>query len=281
MSSQTRYSGRIAALATLHGKEAAISPVFGDELGIQVQLARVDTDEFGTFSGEIPRGLSQLDTAIAKANEAIKQTGQTLAIASEGTVGPDPLVPIISSDLETLVFVDTELGLVIHESYRSNNIKLVRQEFQPGDNLEEFLARADFPNHGLIVKSKPSNDFQAVKGLTDELSLREAINQLSHNGDSVIVESDLRANYCPSRMLNIAECAKLLAKRIASDCPSCQAPGWGRIEPLFGLECGDCGDWVATAVSADRMGCVSCSYVEEKFRPSRSAEPRFCPSCNP
>ena len=117
--------------------------------------------------------------------------------------------------------------------------------------------------------------------IRDRESLQQAIGEIAESSGSVIVESDLRANYSPSRMKNIAECARLLVRRIASPCPECQAPGWGSIQPIFGLPCGDCGELVESAVMADQAGCVSCDHKLAVPRENDMAEARFCTSCNP
>ena len=275
------YVAKIAVLPTLHGKESVIAPVFQNLLSISVQVATIDTDQFGTFAGEVPRTLSQLETAVAKAQAAIASTGIPLAIASEGTIAPNPLIPIAISDLETMVFVDSERGIVIHESYRSAEITAVREIFQPGEYLDGFLAKADFPSHAMIVRSQKADSVQSVKGIRDKETLVHAIEELARFTGSVVVESDLRAAFSPSRMKNIGECARLLALRIASNCPHCNTPGWGRVSPIFGLPCADCGSSVETAVMADQYGCVSCEHKQSIGRAATLADARFCDSCNP
>lgn len=62
------YSHCIPALATMHGKEKAIAPAFKRHLGMSVLPCDfIDTDAFGTFTGEIVRQATPLETAIAKA----------------------------------------------------------------------------------------------------------------------------------------------------------------------------------------------------------------------
>ncbi len=39
----------------MHKKEAAIAPAFAEFLGMQVVVAAIDTDQYGTFAGEIKR----------------------------------------------------------------------------------------------------------------------------------------------------------------------------------------------------------------------------------
>jgi len=280
-STLTPYFGKLAILPTLHGKQSVIAPIFQNELGIEVQVAEIDTDQFGTFAGEIPRTLSQLDAAIAKARSAISSTGIPLAIASEGTIGPNPLIPIASSDLETLVFVDSEQELVIHESFRNSEVIAERKIVRPGENLDEFLERADFPNHALIVRTEQGSSVSAVKGIRDKAALVQAVYELSAEAGSVVVESDLRASFSPSRMKNIAACARLLARRIGALCPQCNTPGWGSLSPIFGLPCADCGSYVESAVRADQFGCAGCDYKQVFARGTTVAEARFCDSCNP
>ena len=61
------YKGKLVILATKHQKEKVIGPVFEAELGCLVHVPTdYDTDQFGTFSGEIPRKLSQYETLIQK-----------------------------------------------------------------------------------------------------------------------------------------------------------------------------------------------------------------------
>lgn len=275
------YLGRVATLPTLHRKESVIAPVFRSELGLEVHVADIDTDQFGTFAGEIPRTLSPLDSAIAKARAAIARTGVPIAIASEGTIVPNPLIPIASSDFESIVFVDNEQELVIHESFRSEDIVTARKIFRPGEQLDEFLSKADFPAHGLIVMTTPNHPVATVKGIRDKAVLIQAIQDLSLISGSVIVESDLRASFSPSRMRNIQECARLLARRIATKCPRCSAPGWGSVSPIFGLPCADCGAYVDTAVMADQFGCGKCDHKEISPRAKQAVAARFCDSCNP
>jgi len=63
------FSGKQAVLATMHGKERVIAPLL-EKTGLQLCVSgRVDTDLFGTFSGEIERPASQLETLRLKAEK--------------------------------------------------------------------------------------------------------------------------------------------------------------------------------------------------------------------
>lgn len=98
------YRGRWAAIATMHGKERAIAPVLCRWFDMAVTTAPgVDTDAFGTFTGEISRQGTMLDAARAKARIAIARTGAPIGIGSEGAFGPDPEVPLVVSGRELLL----------------------------------------------------------------------------------------------------------------------------------------------------------------------------------
>lgn len=275
------YVGRRAALATRHGKQEVIAPVFLAVAGIEVVVCDVDTDAFGTFAGEVPRVDTPLNTAIAKARAGMDASALALGVASEGTIGPDPRFPFTTSDLEFIAFVDADTGLVVTEWESSTDIVAFRRTIRVEDDLTEVLARADFPRHGLIVRSHEGPDSRIVKGITHESALIAAIAECASPDGTVIVESDLRAQYSPTRMAVIAACAGRLAERIATPCPQCSSPGWGRIEPARGLPCSACGLEVASAVRADRLGCPACPAQREIPRSAQHLDPRWCPSCNP
>lgn len=275
------YDGLSAALPTLHGKERVIAPVFAEELGISIHRVDVDTDAFGTFAGEIPRTDTPWATAIAKARAGIAMSGLPLAIASEGTIGPDPQIPFVTSDIEIVVFLDAERDLVITETLRSHDIVAYREIVSPGSDLHDVAARADLPNHAVIVRPDGGGPGPIYKGIADEQALTEAIRACSETSGRAIVESDFRAHVSPSRMNVISECATRLATRIATPCPECSGPGWGRIEPVLGLPCADCGTMVDTAVRADQFGCPQCPARQQMPRTEQHVDPRWCPRCNP
>ena len=243
----------------------------------------LDTDQFGTFSGEQPRTLSQYEAAVAKARLGAAQSGISLAIASEGAIGSDHQIPLLNSDVELVVFIDLESRLVISEYFRSFDITAVSREIVPGDDLNELLLAADFPHHGLIVRTEIEGKTASIKGITDKNVLVEAIKKLSHDGDQrkVIVESDLRAHFSPSRRKNISKAAELLSARVASLCPECQTPGWGRISYERGVACAECGLKNSDAVRCEILGCLRCEFTAPGKTISTSLDPAHCMECNP
>ena len=96
------FAGRRAVLATMHGKERAIVPAFRDILGIDIEVpGNLDTDQLGTFSGEVERAGTMDEVLVAKAKLGLKMSGLDLAIASEGSFGPHPQMPFIPVGLKT------------------------------------------------------------------------------------------------------------------------------------------------------------------------------------
>ncbi|MEP6836483.1 MAG: DUF6671 family protein, partial [Bradyrhizobium sp.] len=103
-------------LATMHRKEAVIAPALLSGVGLLVAATPgLDTDQLGTFSGEVPREGAILEVAVRKARLGMSATGLPLGIASEGTFGPHPAIPFMPAGMELLVFVDDDRKIVISE----------------------------------------------------------------------------------------------------------------------------------------------------------------------
>ncbi len=66
----------------------------------------LNTDQLGTFSGEIERVLSPIDAAREKCKLAFESTDIDLVISSEGSFGPHPSYFFAPSDEEYLVLKD-------------------------------------------------------------------------------------------------------------------------------------------------------------------------------
>ena len=274
------YSDQRAVLTSKHQKLPLIAPHFQEHLNLDVVEVALDTDLLGTFSGEVPRTGTPLETAIAKARLGMAEANSLLGIASEGTIGPDPLVPFAISNIEVLVFIDDQLGLVVSETHRSLDIAHGSFTTTTGQDLQEFLTKVGFPNQGLIVR--PGAGLPAVaKGITGEPELQEAISEALAASGLAHLECDYRAMHSPTRRLNISFAAKQLAQRIANHCAECNMPGWGKLSYERGLSCEGCGEFDGDAVTAELLGCVSCSHTELNRVISESLSPARCQSCNP
>lgn len=108
------FHGKTFYFATKHGKEELLKPLLA-ELGMDCVAIPVDTDVFGTFSGEVERTGSVRETLRKKIKAAADQHSEAqLILASEGSFGPHPLIGFMQTDLESLLLWDRETGREIY-----------------------------------------------------------------------------------------------------------------------------------------------------------------------
>ena len=147
-------------------------------------------------------------------------------------------------------------------------------EVAPGADIGAFLAAVGFPQHALVVHAGG----KLVKGVIS----RAHLDRLLAAGGPVHLEADMRAHMNPTRMREIARLAERLARRIASPCPACGAPGFGVTAAQCGLPCADCGA-PTQLVSHVIETCALCQHQQRQPRPDGrvSSTPAECPECNP
>ena len=280
MSTTHPYHGQQAALATKHGKLAQIGPALLAAVGLEVIPVDVDTDMFGTFTGEVQRPGDALQTAIAKAQAAAHAGGLPLGIASEGSFGPHPGIPFVAANLEIVVLVDLKLGCHVAEQVLTANTNFAHVRLTPEESPDDFARGIGFPSHALVVQPSAGSG-KIIKGITDETELRAAIVSsaaVSADGQA-LVQTDMRAHCNPIRQIQIVEAANKLAKRLAVLCPKCGAPGWGQVQTEAGLPCEIC-DWPTNLTLTIINGCAACSY-REAHNIEEVANAKYCPMCNP
>lgn len=281
-----KYQGKIVVLTTMHGKGAATASPLRNKLGIKVEVnAGINTDLLGTFTREIARENNMLETAVEKARLGMKRSGRPLGIASEGSFGSHPLIPYMAINRELIALVDDERGIVVHEIISSDDTNYFNLPNAPEEDISEFLRVAKFPEHAIVVSPNESSDGRpAFKGIRERTILGGLIRRcasVSTDGKALL-QTDMRANFNPTRMKVIATCADKLADRLRSECPECREVGWGIVDLQRGLPCDFCG--VPTkAVKLEIWGCVRCAYREKRFRLDgmSSSEQHYCDSCNP
>lgn len=279
------YSDQTCVVATMHDKEKVIAPVFLDLLDLKVIKAKIDTDQLGTFTGEVEREGTPLACARQKCELAMKESKVVIGIASEGSFGPHPLIPFVACDHEILYFRDQERGFTLHQSLLSTKTNHYAEAFSDTGRLQAFCDRALFPSHGVIVRpNKSKNNGVIFKGIQTHDALEEAFLKcclLSDDGKS-LVETDMRAHMNPTRMEVIRELADSFAKRLATPCPLCHTPGWGIVDRQKGLECKICGS-ETEMTKFEVFGCPKCSHTENRARPDglTHADPQYCEWCNP
>ena len=297
------YAGRQIWLTTMHGKERALARSFRAGLGAELRLHRADTDQLGTFSGEVERPGDAITTCRAKAELGLEATGQTLGLASEGSFGPHPAIPFLAVGQEVLVFIDRERRLTVVEqrleprtTFASRSLRLAELDSEP---MQRWLALVRFPSHGLIVRPEPDSaagpsqgqcmpqssvQGPCFKGIHEPRQLEQAMRRCAgRRGDGLVrLESDMRAHCNPTRMASIRRLGFQLVRRLRQPCPACGSPGWGPHEGMEGLPCRSCGT-PTPLIAAERWACPACDHSEQ--RPRRDgrqlADPMHCLWCNP
>lgn len=275
------YEGQTVYLGTKHGKQAALEPHF-EKIKMRCLTIAVDTDQFGTFTGEVERTGTVKETLRRKANEVGKSVpAARFVLASEGSFGPHPHLGFVHCDHEVLLFFDRQTGLEIFADELSTETNHDETELGPNDDFQKCLARLKFPSHGLIVRPK-GRPADIYKGITDVRELDRAISECFRLSEvsKVILSTDMRASFNPTRMSVIGQAGQKLLERLTSFCPSCSSPGFGAAERIRGLPCSECGA-ATRATKAVIHRCPRCQACESYAVEARFIDPSECDFCNP
>lgn len=275
------YANQFVLLASKHQKEDVIAPIFRQKLACHVFVEDIDTDRFGTFTGEIARPLSAYDTCVLKAKQAADETNHVLSMASEGSFGPHPSNPFMAHAHEIMVFVDLQNDWIIADHLLTSQTNYQMMIVAPDTPLTTFLEQALFPSHALTLQSGDRREIIA-KGIrhVDELDAAMTLGFKKH--PELFIATDMRAMMNPTRMKTLAELAEKLAHRIQTHCPQCNAPGFGFKAYRGHLPCRLCGN--DTSIHQfEAWGCVQCDNQIQRPRPDQltTAEPNHCDVCNP
>jgi len=285
MNKNSPYAGRSIILTTKHAKSIAIAPSFLNVLSAEIIECNIDTDKFGTFSGEIERDLDALDCAKIKCELGMNMTGSYYGLSTEGSFGPHPYIPFLACDNEIIYFIDRDRDFHLYLSYLSEKTNYNMQSLHSMEALQKFSEKSLFPSHALIVRpDNKENKSHIFKGINTVDMLETAFkDSMKHSTNGKVwVETDMRANMNPSRMSVIQGLAEELATRLSALCAKCENPGWGKVQVEKGLACSCCGietELIKTVV----YGCTKCDY-KEKRAPSHNvlkADPGSCSYCNP
>lgn len=286
MVASSLYFSETIAISTMHAKERAVSRPLQRWLGAAIKVAPgIDTDLFGTFTGEQARVGSMLDAARAKAQAAIKSTGLPFGLGSEGSFGPHPTLPFLAGGTEVLLFVDLRRGLEVCETLVTHRTNYRSLRCRPNDDIDTFLRSVRFPSHAVVVTA---NDAEAgqhiVKGIKSRTALSESITRAaSVSRDSfALITADMRAHLNPTRMATIRALASRLARRLATSCPACASPGFGAADIVRGLPCGWCGEPTPLATAVVHR-CIKCEFksITTISNGRETADPGQCQHCNP
>jgi hypothetical protein len=275
------YLKKQILMASKHQKERVVAPIFKKYLGCHLLASDLDTDQFGTFTGEVARLKDALSTCKDKAILAAKHSNYPYAVASEGSFGPHPQMPFFAYAQEWMVFVDLDLGLCIQEEWRTQETNYQTKLIEPKTDIQEFLKQTGFPSHALCLQTANLKTVLA-KGIQTEEELFHCLEQGFKQENQLLLSTDMRAMMNPTRMQVIEKLAEKLALRILSLCPACQTPGYGQQGWAGYLNCRQC-DWSSNVPAFEVWACMKCNYQEQKTRQDGkvSLEPQYCQFCNP
>ncbi|GAA3345010.1 hypothetical protein GCM10020358_50470 [Amorphoplanes nipponensis] len=277
------YRGALVAFGTRHGKHHQVAGAFADVLGARVTAPDdIDTDQYGTFTGETPRTGSPLAAARAKADLARRLTGAGLALASEASYGHLHGSPVAVHE-ELLLFHDAARDIEVIEGERVPLTLPAAVRIRSVAAAGDFLERAGFGRQALIVRpSAGGSPADIRKGVTAAEPLAAAVRHATERSADghALVEPDLRACHNPTRRAVLRRLGRRLADRLATGCPACGCPGFGRVDSRPGLPCRACGT-PTDAIAADRHGCAGCPHHVLVPRSEPGADPQRCPRCNP
>jgi len=280
------YNNRVAILATMHNKEKVISPLLKEHLEINVIVPQgLNTDVFGTFTREIKRPDTQIITARLKAKKALEMYDEEIAIASEGSFAPHPLIPYIYANREIIIFLDQENGLEIIGEVFSMETNFNHQTISSLEEAEEFAHKVGFPEHGLVISfdNISTGKTQFIKGITSKENLINSVETAIKNTNGKFhIETDMRAMYNPTRMKNIAFATQDLINKINSLCPQCNTPGFMINQKIPGLPCELCHQ-PTSLIKAVIFQCQKCGFTQQQLFPNNQefADPSLCEYCNP
>ncbi|MEO6701487.1 MAG: DUF6671 family protein [Jatrophihabitantaceae bacterium] len=277
------YRGAVIAFATLHGKHWHVAPAFADILDARVIAAdSVDTDQFGTFTGDIARSLAPVEAARAKARLGMQALGLPYGLASEASYGPLPGLGLPGHE-EILLFLDDTRGLEVIQGNRTLSHPGPGRRARNYGEIEPALAAWGFP--GQAVTARPAlggAPRDIVKGISDPRQLGSAIRAAAERSEDghALIEPDLRAHHNPTRQTVLTHLGQSLARRLDTACPACASPGYGQTATVPGLPCAACHTPTDLA-QADTYTCPVCPCQHTRARAVTTAEPRWCPDCNP
>lgn len=268
-----------ALLVTQHGKQRLLGPVFG-ESGWSLDVANVDTDSLGTFSGDVPRRHSPLETVRRKALLGAELGDASWLVASEGSIGGG--WPGIADDVELVALVSRDTRTVVVGRAVGYGLRAVQFMVDATTTEGEIVRRcadADLPRHHLLVATSDSRT-RAIGALARVEDVVDACRRLARPHRTLTVQTDFRAHLCPSRQPVIVAAAKDLMIRMSQECPNCVAAGFGEEDMIPGRPCIDCGS-LTDEVATQRWVCPTCAFVDDRSFEGELADPSRCSVCNP
>ncbi|MBD2177596.1 hypothetical protein H6F42_11795 [Pseudanabaena sp. FACHB-1998] len=278
------FADRLAIIATMHRKELAIAPILQTSLGVKITVPQdFDSDLFGTFTRDIDRPANQIETAKIKAKKALETSNVDLAIASEGSFFPHPILGI-AYNRELVLLLDQKHNFTVYGESLSAGTNFRHQEISSYDQAYEFALKIGFPDHAVVLSpdAQTSAKESIYKGINSMELLQDHVRELLRIYPTIHIETDMRALYNPTRMKNIAKATEDLVRKLQQLCPNCNFVNFDIVKRLTGLSCELCG-LPTPATRAHLYQCDRCEFQQEILFPDgiQFADPMYCSYCNP
>ncbi|WP_271252896.1 DUF6671 family protein [Pseudanabaena sp. Chao 1811] len=278
------FADRLAVIATMHRKELAIAPILQTSLGVKVTVPQnFDSDRFGTFTRDIERPANQIETAKIKAEKALEIIDANIAIASEGSFFPHPILGL-PYNREIVLLLDKKHDFTVYGEAISTDTNFRYQEISSYDQAYEFALKIGFPDHAVVLMpdAQTSAKETIFKGINSENLLRNTVRELLNISSTIHIETDMRALYNPTRMKNIAKATEDLVRKLGQLCPNCNFVNFDVVEKLKGLPCQFC-NLPTQSTRAHLYQCSRCKFQREQIFPEgkQFADPMHCSYCNP
>lgn len=277
------YEGKELVICTKHKKEEVMYKLLNDRLGAKIIVDNTfDTDKFGTFSREIKRKKSQIETARSKIKKYLKKSKASILVVSEGVFGShsDALIPW---NTELVMLYDKNQKMEVYGYYESAETNFDHSLVNSYEEVLDFAKSVGFPQHHLIIRPDDSYSKKILKGIDSYEKLEKAYNDclIKSKKGIVFIETDMRAYANPTRMKNIEKATSNLIDNLLSFCPCCNEPGFIVSEVIYGLPCSSCGlpsDFPLEYVHK----CWKCGYKENRSNSKQDkVNPMYCHYCNP
>lgn len=277
------FEGRKLLISSIHKKEEVVAPLFEKKLNVSCyKSTKIDTDLFGTFSGEINREYDFLETLRKKCLHGMEVEGYDLGFASEGSFGAHPFIPFANANQELTILIDKKNQLEVVGNHFTTDTNFNGKKIFSLNSALDFADNSGFPSHALVIKSAQNTKNVLKKGIVDELEFIEIVKNKLEIFESLWIETDMRACYNPTRMKSIEKSAENLIENILSKCPNCNFPGFSIVASHSGLNCKVCGSQTKS-ILRNEYRCKKCNHTANDYYPNgrEKEDPTFCDFCNP
>ncbi len=237
------FGDRLVVIATMHRKELAIAPIVQTSLGVKVTVPQdFNSDLFGTFTRDIDRPANQVETAKLKAEKSLELIEADLAIASEGSFFPHPMLGI-PYNREIVFLLDQKHNFTVYGEFLSTDTNFRHQEISSYEQAYDFALKVGFPDHAIVLMQDATTSAKEAiyKGITSEDLLKESVHELLKQSPQIHIETDMRSLYNPTRMNNIAKATEDLVRKLQQLCPNCGFVNFDVVERRKGMSCELCG----------------------------------------